>query len=96
MDSMPTQDIAFVTPATIAALADDEVGALGDYAFPGLCVPGDWPEPVLASLVAKGLLIRHRRQHPSPGMPVIVDDYEVPLAVHIAYCEWCCEIETVP
>jgi hypothetical protein len=78
-----------ITPATIAALSTDEIDALGEYAFPGLSIPGDWPQAVLNSLVDKGLLIRHRRQHPSPGLPVIVEDYEVPLAVHIAYCEWC-------
>ena len=85
-----------ITAATIAALPVDEVDALGEYAFPGLVIPGDWPQSVLDSLVAKGLLIRHRRQHPSPGIPVMVDDYEVPLDAHIAYCEWCGELESIP
>lgn len=85
-----------ITPATIAALSTDEIDALGEYAFPGLSIPGDWPQAVLDSLVDKGLLIRHRRQHPSPGLPVIVEDYEVPTAVHVAYCEWCGEQESIP
>ena len=85
-----------ITAATIAALSTDEIDALGEYAFPGLVIPGDWPPDVLDRLVAKGLLIRHRHQHPSPGIPVIVEDYELPLAVHIAYCEWCGELETIP
>ena len=85
-----------ITAATIAALSTDEIDALGEYAFPGLVIPSDWPPFIMDSLVSKGLLIRHRCQHPSPGIPVIVEDYEMPLAAHIAYCEWCGELETIP
>ena len=85
-----------MTPATFDKLSETQQECLGYYAFPGLSMPRMWPQNTLNSLVKKGLLIRHRRQHPSPGIPVIVEDYEMPIAVHIAYCEWCGELETIP
>ena len=44
-------------------------------------------ERTMKKLIARGLAIPHYRQH--KGVEVI--EYEVPLAVHMAWCQWCAE-----
>ena len=47
----------------------------------------------LASLVARGLIETRPEEMPGPfpGTTMTVDRYDVPLAVHAAWCSWCAE-----
>jgi hypothetical protein len=85
-----------MTPATFDKLSETQQECLGYYAFPGLSMPRLWPQNTLNSLVKKGLLICHKRPLGDGGMPVMVEDYEMPIAAHIAYCEWLGDIEEIP
>jgi hypothetical protein len=75
-------------PEANAQLTPTQQRCLEHYAFPGLSQPRLWAKRTTDSLVAKGLL--ERRDHDMGG-GLTVHDFEMPLAVHIAYCRWCDE-----
>ncbi len=51
----------------------------------------------LAALVALGLITKHQRpiygrgNSPIDRIPMLVDEYEVPLPIHAEWCTWCDE-----
>jgi hypothetical protein len=55
------------------------------------------PPTTIHSLMKKGLIIAHQEQIYGPGntpidrIPMTVTRYDVPIPVHIAWCEWCSE-----
>jgi hypothetical protein len=75
-----------MTTPNFSTLPPTQQDCLAAYAFPGLSQPQPWARATTASLVAKGLL--ERRDHDKGG-GLTVHDFEMPIAVHMAWCEWC-------
>jgi hypothetical protein len=75
-----------MTTPNFSALTQNQQDCLEYYAFPGLSQPQPWARATTDSLVAKGLLTRVDLDK---GGGLTVHDFEMPLAVHIAYCRWC-------
>ena len=69
------------------ALTDNQHKCLAYHAMDGQHFDLQvWQQSTLDSLVARGLLTREDRPH---GSGLTVHWYEMPWAVHIAWCEWC-------
>jgi len=55
-----------------------------------------WRQPSRRSvqkLLERGLVIAHETMIRPLSLPVTITEYEVPLAVHIAWCQYCKEHE---
>lgn len=51
-----------------------------------------WPQPqkrTVKKLIERGLVIPHERQYSVCGFTITVTEYEVPIAVHMAWCMQC-------
>jgi len=78
-----------VTSADFARLTNNQRMCLSYYAVGGaLSGPVLWDQRTLDSLVRRGMLERVDRKM---GGGLTIHDYEMPIAAHIAWCEWCDE-----
>ena len=77
---------------SFSALTSTQQECLAYYAFPGLMERQLFLLTTTDALVSKGLLTRVDRRIGN----LTIHDFEMPLAVHIAYCQWCAEtLETL-
>lgn len=74
-------------PALFRGLTPYQLEVLGHIAVG--CDLGHYPK-TLAILEQRGLLVSGSETLPGP-LPVTVKRYEMPIVVHMAWCEWCSE-----
>lgn len=74
-----------MTTLDMDALAERQRDVLGQIATG--CDGGHHPA-TLAALEAKGLIVGHTQTRPG-RLPVAVIRWELPIGVHIQWCEWC-------
>ena len=77
-------------PIDFTALTPEQQQCANYYALDGqnLYHPAVWPKEDTDRLVELGLLVRHEVD---VGGGLTVFEHEMPLAVHIAWCDWCDE-----
>lgn len=51
-------------------------------------------ERTVRKLIERGLVIPHERDVPAGPFTMSVTEYEVPIDVHMAWCEYCAQQET--
>jgi len=78
-----------LTPDDFRLLSKSQHRCIAYYAVGGAEFrPVTWSQRTLDSLVRRGMLKRCDRKM---GGGLTIHDYEMPIAAHIAWCEWCDE-----
>ena len=78
------------TPIDFAALTPEQQQAAHWYAMDEHHrSPGVWEDSVIDALVNRGILVQLDRPC---GGGLTVYEYEMPIAAHMAWCDWCSEI----
>jgi hypothetical protein len=81
------QDVLGADGPSFAGLSPRQVDALGNVAFGGYGAGCN--RRTLESLEKRGLIVRHHVVEGGPLGALHYDEWEMPVAVHIAFCQWC-------
>lgn len=73
-------------------LSPTQVNALCNVAFGGRGLGSDVHPRTLKSLVDRGLIEEVEREDRRGAFRFVWTEYEMPLPVHIRFCEWCSEV----